>query len=84
MVASWARYAEGTDEDGDLIEIVDALKDSLVPIAQSQHENPTAFIANRKVFGDLVDDPRFVAEFTRQLESLHAVGARATLEVLVG
>ncbi|MEO7078413.1 MAG: mannitol dehydrogenase family protein, partial [Rhodococcus sp. (in: high G+C Gram-positive bacteria)] len=31
VVASWARYAEGVDEQGQPIEIVDQLKDSLVP-----------------------------------------------------
>lgn len=82
VVASWARYAEGVDELGQPIEIVDQLKDSLIPIAQSQRENPTAFIANRAVFGDLVDDDRFVEEYTRQLASLHENGARATLEAL--
>jgi mannitol 2-dehydrogenase len=82
VVASWARYAEGVDELGQPIEIVDQLKDSLMPIAQSQKNNPTAFIANRAVFGDLVDDQRFVDEYTRQLASLHSVGARATLEAL--
>ena len=82
VVASWARYAEAVDESGEPIEIVDQLKDSLVPIAQSQRENPTAFIANRAVFGDLIDNERFVAEYTKQLASLQEQGARATLESL--
>lgn len=82
VVASWARYAEGVDEQGQPIEIVDQLKDSLVPIAQKQKDDPTAFIANRSVFGDLVDNERFVAEYTKQLASLHENGARATLEAL--
>lgn len=43
-VASWARYAEGTDEWGKPFEVVDQLADSLIPIARSQYENPTAFI----------------------------------------
>ncbi|MGW5145162.1 mannitol dehydrogenase family protein [Rhodococcus koreensis] len=82
IVASWARYAEGVDEDGEPIDVVDQLKDSLVPIARSQHENPTAFIENRSVFGDLADNPRFVTAYLWALESLHGVGARKTLEAL--
>ncbi|KZF09939.1 mannitol dehydrogenase [Rhodococcus sp. EPR-157] len=82
VVASWARYAEAVDEQGQPIEIVDQLKDSLVPLARTQHENPTAFIAHRAVFGDLIDNERFVAEYTKQLESLHLNGARATLQSL--
>ncbi|KQU29708.1 mannitol dehydrogenase family protein [Rhodococcus sp. Leaf233] len=83
VVASWARYAEAVDEAGEPIDIVDQLKDSLVPIAQSQREHPTAFIANRAVFGDLIDNERFVAEYTKQLASLQENGARATLEALM-
>ena len=33
---------------------------TLVPLAKSQRENPTAFIENTAVFGDLASDPRFV------------------------
>src|SRR5690606_21303738 len=32
IVASWARYAEGVDEQGQPIEVVDRLADTLVPI----------------------------------------------------
>ena len=82
IVASWARYAEGIDEDGDPIEVVDQLAESLIPIAQSQNENPLAFIENRSVFGDLADQPRFVEAYLWALDSLHSDGARATLELL--
>lgn len=79
VVASWARYAEGTDEQGEPIEIVDRLKDELIAIAAKNKENPTAFIENREVFGDLVDDPRFVSAYTEALESLRTVGALETV-----
>ncbi|WP_186628532.1 mannitol dehydrogenase family protein [Rhodococcus sp. BP22] len=82
VVASWARYAEGVDEQGQPIEIVDQLKDSLVPLARKQKADPTAFISNRAVFGDLIDNELFVAEYTKTLASLHEHGARATLEGL--
>jgi mannitol 2-dehydrogenase len=84
VVASWARYAEGIDEQGEPIEVVDRLKDSLMAIARRQREDADAFIANREVFGDLVDDERFVGEYRWALRSLHEHGARATLESLVG
>ena len=82
-VASWARYAEGVDEQGQPIEIVDQLADSLVPLARSQHENPTAFIENTDVFGDLAGNPRFVEAYLWALNSLHRDGARATLEAVL-
>ena len=56
VVASWARYAEGVDEQGEPITVVDRLADSLTAIAQTQRSDPLAFVANRELFGDLVDD----------------------------
>lgn len=82
-VASWARYAEGVDEWGEPIEVLDQLADSLVPIARSQYEHPTAFIENTAVFGDLAFHPRFVQAYSWALDSLHRNGARATLEALL-
>jgi mannitol 2-dehydrogenase len=79
-VASWARYAEGVGEDGQTIEVVDPLKNQLVPIAQRQREQPLAFIENRELFGDLVDDERFVDPYRETLQRLHTDGAEATLE----
>ncbi len=83
VVASWARYAEGVDEQGQPIEVVDRLRDSLMQLARSQRADPDAFIANRDVFGDLVDDKRFVTAYRSALGSLQQRGARATLESLI-
>jgi mannitol 2-dehydrogenase len=83
IVASWARYAEGVDEQGRPIEVVDRLKDTLTAIARRQREDPDAFIANRDLFGDLVEDERFTAAYREALRSLHERGARATLQSLV-
>ena len=82
-VASWARYAEGVDEQGEPIDVQDQLAATLVPLARSQRENPTAFIENTTVFGDLATAPRFVEAYLWALDSLHTDGARATLETLM-
>ncbi len=84
IVASWARYAEGIDENGQPIDVVDRLADTLVPLARAQRDDPAAFVANRAVFGDLVDEPRFLQPYLWTLDSLHRRGARATLAALVG
>jgi mannitol 2-dehydrogenase len=83
VVASWARYAEGVDERGEPIEVVDRLADRLTAIARRQRAEPDAFIANRELFGDLADEPRFVEAYRSALKSLHERGARATLESIV-
>jgi mannitol 2-dehydrogenase len=82
VVASWARYAEGVDEEGNPIEVVDRLRDTLMRLAQRQREDPDAFIANRDVFGDLADSKPFVSAYRSALASLHERGARVTLEWL--
>jgi mannitol 2-dehydrogenase len=80
VVAAWARYAEGVDEQGEPIEVVDRLRDKLVERAQHNREDPLLFVSDRDLFGDLVDDERFVRAYTSALSSLHERGARATLE----
>lgn len=83
VVASWARYAEGTDEQGEPIDVVDRLAADLVPLARSQRDDPVAFLRNPALFGSLADEPRFVEAYLDALGSLHRVGAHATLEALV-
>jgi mannitol 2-dehydrogenase len=83
VVAAWARYAEGTDEHGEPITIVDRLADRLHAAALRQREDPLSFLRDREVFGDLVDEPRFTEAYLAALESLHEHGARATVEALV-
>ncbi len=83
VVASWARYAEGIDEQGQPIEIVDRLKDSLMQKAVQNRTNATVFIENRDLFGDLIDHPRFVEAYAHTLAILHTTGAREALKSLI-
>ena len=80
IVASWARYDEAIDEQGNPIDVVDPLRNELVAIAKTQRENPTAFIQNTKLFGDLGSDPAFVEPYLAVLNSLHSNGAQKTLQ----
>jgi mannitol 2-dehydrogenase len=83
VVAAWARYSEGVDEQGEPIVVVDRLRDTLVATAQQQGADPLAFVRNRELFGDLVDDERFTTSYLAALDSLHTRGARKTLEHLL-
>ena len=82
VVAAWARYAEGVDEQGEPITVVDRLSERLTETAKRQHDDPLAFVSDRDLFGDLADDERFASTYTAALASLHENGARATLEAL--
>jgi mannitol 2-dehydrogenase len=80
VVAAWARYAEGVDEQGEPIKVVDRLAERLTATAKRQADEPLAFVSDRDLFGDLADNERFAATYTEALSSLHEHGARATLE----
>ena len=82
VVASWARYAEGVDEQGEPIKVVDRLADTLQQTAAQQRVDPLAFVKNRELFGDLATEPAFTEPYLTALNSLHTAGARATLEAL--
>jgi mannitol 2-dehydrogenase len=79
VVACWARYAEGIDENGDPIDVQDALRDELVARARQQYDNPLAFIQNERIFGALPNNPEFTGHYRRTVESLHKKGTRRTI-----
>ncbi|MBV8955450.1 MAG: mannitol dehydrogenase family protein [Solirubrobacterales bacterium] len=83
VIAAWARYAQGIDEEGQPIEVVDRFSDTLTETARRQRDDPDAFLAQRQWFGDLADEPRFATAFRSSLRSLHERGARATVRALI-
>jgi mannitol 2-dehydrogenase len=83
IVASWARYAEGADEHGEPIQVVDRRKRHLTALANAQRSDILAFVSNRELFGDLIDHQSFATAYCWALRSLLERGARATLTALV-
>ena len=83
IIASWARYAEGIDEQGRPIEVIDRRRDRMMALAARHGADPVAFISERELFGDLASSERFVEAYQAALRSLHERGARRTLEALV-
>lgn len=83
VVAAWCRYAEGVDEQGEAIEVDDRLKEQVMAAAQEAKEDPKAFLADPALFGDLGQNKSFVQAFSSALKSLHARGARASVQALV-
>ena len=83
VVASWARYAEGVDEQGEPIKVVDRLADTLQRIAAQQREDPLAFVQEPRTLrrsGQRAGVHRAVSERTRLLAQprrpRHARGPR--------
>jgi mannitol 2-dehydrogenase len=85
IVAAWARYAEGVDEQGEPIEVVDTGRaEDRIAAARRYPEEPLAFLADRDLFGDLVDDERFTTAYRAHLDALHGQGARGTVTEIEG
>jgi mannitol 2-dehydrogenase len=83
IVASWARYAEGVDEQGNTITVVDNVREDVVAAASAQPENALAFIENRNFFGGLAQNKIFANANTAGLVSIFDIGAHAALEAIV-
>jgi mannitol 2-dehydrogenase len=81
VLACWARYADGIDEAGEPIEIVDPAREVLVAAARRQHDDPLAFVRNEDIFGELAGDRRFAASYLRARETMVQHGARAAIEM---
>jgi mannitol 2-dehydrogenase len=80
IVASWARYAEGVDDRGEPIAVVDHRQRELMSFAANNRGSPDAFINNRAIFGDLADQQRFAVAYREALGLLHTRGAQETVE----
>jgi mannitol 2-dehydrogenase len=80
VVAAWARYSEGIDEDNSPIDVVDRRRDEVMERARRQQKEPLAFLEDRDLFGDLQDQEAFTTHYLEALQSLHERGARGTLE----
>ncbi len=77
VVASWRRYARGVDEQGEPIVVVDQRRDAVMAAAASS--DPLAFLQDRALFADLVDDPRFTGPYLAAVAALDEQGAVQTL-----
>jgi mannitol 2-dehydrogenase len=80
VVASWARYAEGTDESGEPIDVVDGLRDERMASARRRAEDPLAFVRNEQLFGDMARQSAFASAYLLALESFQKNGALRTVE----
>ena len=72
--ALWARMCQGTREDGTQIEANDPIWDQLQPTAVASRENPTIWLEQRKIYGNIADNPKFVAAFGAALDQVWRLG----------
>lgn len=82
ICASWARYDEAVDEQGEPIDVVDRFADELKEVAARQGEDPLAFVRQERFFGSLASQERFTTAYLAALASLHTRGAKETVRRL--
>lgn len=87
-VAAWMRYAAGTDEKGEPIDVRDPLSQKFLTIDAGADNDAEllvgGFLALDSVFGDLAANADFGAKITEQLSGLMDKGAKAMVTELSG
>jgi mannitol 2-dehydrogenase len=72
--AAWARYCQGTREDGSTIAPNDPIWEDLTAQAQKAKARPMAWLEMPAIYGDLAQEPRFAAPFAYWLARIYAIG----------
>jgi fructuronate reductase/mannitol 2-dehydrogenase len=78
-VAGWCRYLQGVDQQGREVGVQDELADELRALALAGGTDPRPLLGMRSVFGDLGDDPLFVASLRRALRQIERRGVHGAV-----
>lgn len=84
IVASWAAFARGLDEDGTAIDVADRQRELVDEAVRRQATDPVGFLTVTKLFGDLGEDAEFGRQFGAVYRDITDRGARYALESLTG
>jgi fructuronate reductase/mannitol 2-dehydrogenase len=76
-IAGWCRYLQGLDLQGRPFVVQDEHADELRALARAGGTDPRPLLDVRPVFGDLGEDPEFVAALGDALRQIEAHGVRA-------
>ncbi|MEY4761769.1 MAG: Mannitol 2-dehydrogenase [Pseudomonadota bacterium] len=82
--AIWARYCQGTREDGSTIEPNDPNWEQLMQSARAARADPARWLRLRQFYGELGDEPRFASAFAHWLELINHRGVRPALREFLG
>lgn len=82
VIAGWARYAQGIDEHGRELPVVDPRREAVMRAARADVARPGAFLELHDVFGGLSDDEEFVRGYAAAAVALRDSGARAFVRSL--
>ena len=77
--ALWCRYLSGPSESGKPLRVVDVAAEGLRAAAAEAKRDPSAFLVQSGVFGEIARSEIFQKRFRQNLDCLWHVGIRATL-----
>ncbi|WP_439888806.1 mannitol dehydrogenase family protein [Pseudomonas sp. MBLB4123] len=84
VVAAWALYLKGVDENGEHYRIVDPRAEHCQALIDDDQQLTARVLGEETIFGGaLAASPAFVAAFERNLESLRSQGVSVTLQALL-
>lgn len=79
VIAAWAIYSLGKDENGSQLEIMDAMETLLYKKAKEAQENPIVFLGIEAVFGNLRDSKKFVSTYLKAYKTIKEKGVKKAI-----
>ncbi|WP_411831071.1 mannitol dehydrogenase family protein [Mariniflexile sp. AS56] len=76
VMAAWAIYSLGVDENGAKIQVRDAMEDVLHEKAVAAKANPKLFLEIESIFGNLSESEPFVAAYTKAYQDIKQFGVK--------
>ncbi|WP_339653483.1 mannitol dehydrogenase family protein [Flavobacterium frigidarium] len=70
IIAAWAKYNDGIDDNENSYEIVDTMSGTLIRTAALSMQNPMKFIEIKAVFGDLAQNQLFVDAYLYAIDKV--------------
>ncbi|WP_241240853.1 hypothetical protein [Maribacter sp. MJ134] len=72
VLAAWCYYSDKqADQNGEPLEIIDAMQGELHKAAKTTANNPLAFVRQESLFGGLAENERFVTTYTDMIQELY-------------
>ncbi|PIB23712.1 mannitol dehydrogenase [Maribacter sp. 4U21] len=72
VLAAWCYYSDKqADQNGEPLEIIDAMQDELHKAATATSSDPLAFIRQESLFGELAENERFATTYTDMIQELY-------------
>lgn len=72
LIAAWCYYSDRqTDETGQPLEVIDAMKDQLHQAARETVQDPLIFLKVREVFGNLIENETFTRLYAETVDRFY-------------